>query len=224
MKIFQSWFYDITSCSDSLVEVGDDIEVSFFDSGQLVQNVTIWKDSRVEYYWFFFWFSEYEKNLIFHSERAEWVVKILTFTQATKLKLSFLSELSSSETKVGVDIISLIWKDGDVDIDGKIKINENIEKVEGHLCQENIYLTNTWKVRWIPTLLVRSNDVKASHGCKVEKIGDEKLFYLRSRGISKEESIQLLVWSYFERIFSPLRTSNNVFVENILEKFTALFL
>ncbi|MBT3727553.1 hypothetical protein HOG21_08115 [bacterium] len=33
----------------------------------------------------------------------------------------------------------------------------------------------------MPTLLVRSDDVKASHSCKMERISDEKLFYLRSR-------------------------------------------
>ncbi|MDR2640471.1 MAG: SufD family Fe-S cluster assembly protein [Candidatus Peribacteria bacterium] len=32
-----------------------------------------------------------------------------------------------------------------------------------------------------PKLLVESNDVKASHSCKIERINKDKMFYLASR-------------------------------------------
>ncbi|MGB2111461.1 MAG: SufD family Fe-S cluster assembly protein [Patescibacteria group bacterium] len=56
-------------------------------------------------------------------------------------------------------------------------------------------------MRGFPTLLVRSNDVQAGHGCNIEKISDEKLFYLRSRGVDKQNALTMMVIAYIETIF-----------------------
>jgi Fe-S cluster assembly protein SufD len=69
---------------------------------------------------------------------------------------------------------------------------------------------------------VRSNDVKAAHGCNIERISDDKLFYMRSRGVPKEDALKLMIGSYFERVFSELRVKKSDFVEEIFAKFEAL--
>jgi hypothetical protein len=44
--------------------------------------------------------------------------------------LKLLGQLSDSSTKVDIDIIALVQNGGEVDIDGCVQIDENIEKVE----------------------------------------------------------------------------------------------
>lgn len=59
-------------------------------------------------------------------------------------------------------------------------------------------------MRGLPTLLVHSNDVKASHACNMERISDDKLFYLRSRGLPREDATVLMLESYIAKIFGDL--------------------
>ena len=43
-----------------------------------------------------------------------------------------------------------------------------------------------------PVLLIEENDVKASHGSSIGKIDDDTMFYLCSRGLSKNEATNLI--------------------------------
>lgn len=73
--------------------------------------------------------------------------------------------------------------------------------MEGYLTEENIFVGKSGKVRGLPTLLVHSDDVKAAHACNMEKISDEKLFYLRSRGLPREDATVLMLESYIAKVF-----------------------
>lgn len=221
MKITQSWFYDISQNVDPILEIAGNLEVWLYDEWIWTNSFLIDSHSNVVYYGLFFGEHLFKKHILLHSEWGQIKVNILTYAQKTLLKADIAGELSASKTKANVGIISLVWDGWNVDIDGKIQVDERIEKVEGNLHQENIYLSETGSVKWVPTLLVRSNDVKASHGCNTERINDEKLFYLRSRWISKEESIQLMIGGYFERIFWSLRDKEDEFVNKLFEKFQA---
>ena len=44
-----------------------------------------------------------------------------------------------------------------------------------------------------PILLIDYYDVKAYHGATIGKISDDDLFYLMSRGLSKEEAFMLII-------------------------------
>ncbi len=56
-----------------------------------------------------------------------------------------------------------------------------------------------------PTItLVKQNDVKIEHEATVEKIGEEKLFYLMSRGLTKEEAEGLLVNGFIEPVVKEI--------------------
>ncbi len=83
------------------------------------------------------------------------------------------------------------------------------------MVEENIFLGERGKVRGLPTLLVHSNDVKASHACNMEKIPDAKLFYLRSRGLPKEDATILMLESYIAKIFGKLEVVNADFYSTI---------
>lgn len=77
-------------------------------------------------------------------------------------------------------------------------------------------------MRGLPTLLVHSNDVKASHACNMERISDDKLFYLRSRGLPKQDATVIMLESYIAKIYEGLDEVNedlyNEIKERILER------
>ena len=51
-----------------------------------------------------------------------------------------------------------------------------------------------------PTMKIKESDVEVQHEATVEKLGDEKLFYLMSRGLSKTDAEGLLVNGFIEPI------------------------
>ncbi len=50
----------------------------------------------------------------------------------------------------------------------------------------------------IPALMIDQNEVVAAHSASVEPLNQEKLFYVESRGIPKEEAKAILIKGYFE--------------------------
>ena len=52
------------------------------------------------------------------------------------------------------------------------------------------------KVSVTPLLLIDENDVEASHACSIGEMNEEHLYYLQSRGLSKEAALGLLTLSY----------------------------
>ena len=59
-----------------------------------------------------------------------------------------------------------------------------------------------------PYLYIDEDDVEASHASAVGKIDDETLFYLCSRGISKEGAKKMVVLGYFQPIFEKIGNSD----------------
>ena len=55
-----------------------------------------------------------------------------------------------------------------------------------------------------PTNDVRTSDVQIEHEAVVSKIGDEQLFYLRSRGLSELDATSLIVSGFIEPIAKEL--------------------
>ena len=69
-----------------------------------------------------------------------------------------------------------------------------------------------------PNLLIDENDVSASHSALIGKFNDEEIFYLRSRGISEKNAVNLLVKGL---LLSKLSLTNKrkEELENIIDKY-----
>lgn len=55
-----------------------------------------------------------------------------------------------------------------------------------------------------PVLLIEENDVKASHGSSIGKIDDDTMFYLCSRGLSKNEATNLICLGKLEYLIKKI--------------------
>jgi len=61
-----------------------------------------------------------------------------------------------------------------------------------------------------PQLEIYANDVKCTHGATIGQIDQDAVFYLRSRGIGREEARRLLTFAFSNEIidripYQPLR-------------------
>ena len=101
---------------------------------------------------------------------------------------------------------------------GGVTIVPGIIKAEGRLLEENIVLGKKVKIHTLPQLDVRSNDVAASHGARIEKLDEKKLFYLQSKGISEQESKRLMIEGFVETMFSLVESIKYKVESDAIEK------
>jgi Fe-S cluster assembly protein SufB len=55
-----------------------------------------------------------------------------------------------------------------------------------------------------PTMDINESDVTIGHEASVSKIGDEQLFYLKSRGLNEEEATTMVVSGFIEPLVKEL--------------------
>ena len=219
MIIKENWFYDISDILDLEIVISKWITVWIYDSWINNKKIFLEENSFLD----FFSFLENKDNHkieFFQNENNSILnVKYLLFSKNDEvIKSKIYSKISSSYSKSDVKILSLIWNKGNIDLDWVIEIDSGFEKIIWHLKEENLFLSETWKMKWIPTLLVRSDDVEASHSCKIEKISEKNLFYLKSRWIDEKDAHILLLEANIKSIFSCLSMINNIFYESLINK------
>jgi Fe-S cluster assembly protein SufD len=79
---------------------------------------------------------------------------------------------------------------------GKIIVDQIAQKTNAFQSNKNILLSDDAAAYFRPQLEIFADDVKCSHGATSYQIEDHELFYLRSRGISKELSRSLLMFAF----------------------------
>lgn len=84
----------------------------------------------------------------------------------------------------------------DVRFDGVIVVAPGADGTEALQENHNIILSETAKVETLPQLEIYADDVKCSHGATVGRLGEEELFYMRSRGIPEKEAKVLQMLSF----------------------------
>lgn len=87
---------------------------------------------------------------------------------------------------------------------GNIDIDSQAFECNGYQTEEVLLLSPDAVADAIPNLEIRNNEVKCSHGATIGRIDDEHLFYLQSRGLTKEQATKMIVEGFFEPLTAKL--------------------
>jgi Fe-S cluster assembly scaffold protein SufB len=88
--------------------------------------------------------------------------------------------------------------------EGLIKIDPGAQESHTYLQTHSMMLSPKAKVDAIPSLIVETDSVSASHGGTVGEIDEAMVFYMQTRGLSRHEAVRLVVEGYFEPIVVQL--------------------
>jgi Fe-S cluster assembly protein SufD len=84
---------------------------------------------------------------------------------------------------------------------GNILIEPHAKATSSDQTNRNLILTDGAKADSIPFLEINNSDVvRCGHHSSVGQVDEEQLFYLESRGISREEAARLLVFGFFAEV------------------------
>ena len=79
---------------------------------------------------------------------------------------------------------------------GKIFVREAAQKTNAFQSNKNILLTDNATINTKPQLEIWADDVKCSHGCTTGQMDNDALFYLRARGIDKDQARAMLLYAF----------------------------
>lgn len=145
---------------------------------------------------------------------AEFILNIFDFDEAVNHKINITSR---SNSKVTINISFIAITDYNIEINANIDgegtlsdtfirgINESgnvnitlngiaMEKCQDAVINEYAKVINTSSKAntLIPNLIVNTNEVTANHGVSIGSIDEEELFYLMSKGITKQNAIKII--------------------------------
>jgi Fe-S cluster assembly protein SufD len=88
---------------------------------------------------------------------------------------------------------------------GKIFVRPDAQKTNAYQSNKNLLLSDNATVNTKPQLEIFADDVKCSHGCTIGQLDEEALFYLRTRGISKDHAQSMLLSAFAADIVEQIK-------------------
>ena len=107
---------------------------------------------------------------------------------------------------------------------GKVYVHQDAQITNAYQSNRNILISDSAVMNSKPELEIYADDVKCSHGCTIGQMDKEALFYLRSRGLSTEASINLLLHAFAGEVLEAITNEQlRTLIEGrIAEKMTTI--
>ena len=97
-----------------------------------------------------------------------------------------------------VFIKAVLYDNAKLNFLGNIKINKSAEGSDSFLTQKTLIIGGNTVVNSTPQLEIENNNVKCSHSVSILRPDEEYLFYLTSRGVSREKAVSLIVEGFLK--------------------------
>lgn len=192
---------------ESTIPEGADMVICDHFSGEdtEIRKLIVGKAARLRYVGVCTWNANIQLDIQSLSPESDVVCHLLVVAEAWwSPVVQVRGFLQASHTRIEVHMVSFLLTWGKSAMDGSILISPDIVKASWHLLEENIILGERVQIKTLPMLDVRSNDVSASHGARIEKLDAKKLFYLESKWISPQDAKRLMVEGYVDDLLSIL--------------------
>ena len=98
-------------------------------------------------------------------------------------------------------------------------VSQNAQKTEGYQLSKGILLTDDCSFFSKPELRIFADDVKCSHGSTIGPVDESALYYLRSRGINKNQAMKMIISSFIEEDIKYLDITNTEKISNNLSNY-----
>ena len=102
---------------------------------------------------------------------------------------------------------------------GKVYVKDIAQKTDAYQLSKALLLSDHAEFNSKPELEIYADDVKCSHGSTSGSIDEDSLYYLMTRGLSRDDSTRLMIKGFLNDIVEFIKSpSIKKFVENKLEE------
>ncbi|MEC7698030.1 MAG: Fe-S cluster assembly protein SufD [Candidatus Thermoplasmatota archaeon] len=99
---------------------------------------------------------------------------------------------------------------------GRIHVHKAAQKTDAIQSNQNLLLSDDSIIHTKPELEIYADDVKCTHGATIGRLDEKGIFYLRARGIKKEEAQKMMMRAYIGEVLNGMKNSKSK--ETLLEK------
>jgi Fe-S cluster assembly protein SufB len=99
---------------------------------------------------------------------------------------------------------------------GLVKILPSAEGARNHTQCDSLLMGDRCGAHTFPYMEIRNPTAMVEHEATTSKIGDDQLFYCRSRGISEEDAVNMIVNGFCKVVFKELPMEFAVEAQNLL--------
>ena len=87
---------------------------------------------------------------------------------------------------------------------GAVKIGKNASNARNYSQCDSLLIGDRCGAHTFPYLEIKNTSAKVEHEASTSKIGEDQIFYCESRGISKEDAINMIVSGFCKEVFREL--------------------
>lgn len=100
---------------------------------------------------------------------------------------------------------------------GGIRVEREAQQTDAEQIAKAIMVSDKARTWAIPSLEIIADDVVCTHGATVSDLSEEELFYLRSRGLGRQQARNLLMGAFVNDVCQKINGSNLVKVRSIVQ-------
>ena len=180
-----------------MVEIGDGAEVTVRES--LVGNKTfvLGEGARLNFYSNYIGEVEDKVVVELRGDGSEVFSQMVFFGDEGAQEMSIVHKHVGRNTKSRMIAKGAVTGRAHSHMVGTIRMEPGSSGADGTLEEHNLLLGDDAQINAEPNLEISHHKVKASHSATMERVDDEKLFYLTSRGLPKKEAQHLIVEGFF---------------------------
>ena len=107
---------------------------------------------------------------------------------------------NTNHTNSDLKVYAVIKDEAKINLDNNAYIKKNSYQSKAYQGAKGLSLSKKGRILVNPNLYIDEYDVMASHGVAMGSLNMDDLFYLMSRGLTKEEASQIVIMGFIEPI------------------------
>ena len=88
---------------------------------------------------------------------------------------------------------------------GKIIVRPDAQKTDAKQTNKALLLSDDAQINTKPQLEIFANDVKCTHGAAVGQLDEDAIFYLRARGLDRQQARDMLIHAFAGDVLNRIR-------------------
>jgi Fe-S cluster assembly protein SufD len=90
---------------------------------------------------------------------------------------------------------------------GRIIVRKDAQKTDSKQTNKNLVLSDESVINTKPELQILADDVRCTHGATIGQLDEESMFYLRSRGIGRQDARSILIYAFAKDVLDRVKVA-----------------
>lgn len=127
---------------------------------------------------------------------------------------------NAKNTNSNVEVYAIAKDNAKITLDNNATIKKGCSKTIAHQKAKGLTLNKKSVIKALPNLFIDEYDVIANHAASIGSLNPEDLFYLMSRGLTKEEASKIIIMGFITPLIECVNDEEikKMILNNFMEK------